>query len=103
MNDPNVMSGLARTLNQLAWLVLLALGLTSFFALPWSMGLPAAGIVSCGAALLGLVFWMAAMKPRLGDGPQAHAGLLLCITACGLLLRIVYVLVVPPEQLSDMA
>jgi 4-amino-4-deoxy-L-arabinose transferase-like glycosyltransferase len=86
----------------LPWLFLLLLGLLCFFAMPWSYAYPAATVLGAGslALVIGLVLahglsrlpWRAPSRPWVW-----FWGLL----ALGLLLRLAYLLAVPPQQLSD--
>jgi len=96
-------ASLARMIHHLPWAALLALGTITFFALPWGMGQGVPGILAVGAALLAVTLALHRWAPRTCSPPAHARRWLVIILILGCLVRLAYVLAVPPIQLSDSA
>jgi 4-amino-4-deoxy-L-arabinose transferase-like glycosyltransferase len=95
-------AALPRIFHHGPWAMLLVLGALSFFSLPWGLGFSAPYVIGFGLAVLALACVLAYRLPRVWT-PARHADRwFTVILVLGFLLRVAYVLVVPPVQVSDM-
>jgi len=95
-------STLTRIFHHGPWAMLLILGALSFFSLPWDLGFSPPYIFGFGVTMLALTSVLAYWLPRVWTPVRHVKRWFIAILVFGFILRLAYVLTVPPAQLSDM-